>query len=61
MCACVCVSANLANMRARRDDYDTCLAETEAAHAKITESTRTLLSVAMREAAVLSKSAGMGK
>ena len=44
-----------------RDDYDECLAETEAAHAKIAESTRTLLSVAMREAAVLNKSAGMGK
>ena len=42
-----------------RSDYDQCLNETEAAHIKITESTKTLLSVAKREAAILNKSAGL--
>ena len=41
-----------------RDEYDQCLGETEAAHLKITESTKTLLAVALRERDVLQKSAG---
>ena len=52
------LTESIERRRRVRDEYDQCLGETEAAHLKITESTKTLLAVALRERDVLQKSAG---
>jgi len=52
------LNESIERRRRVRGDYDQCLSETEAAHLKIAESTKTLLAVALRERDVLQKSAG---